>query len=274
MAIGTRINPVIYVFCLLSTWGWSIELQPWVGNYLEFEWRTTPLYQSYHRVASHSQLVDYASDDFFLTTSLSNTLAAELAVEVEVTAAHTRRQRWDVDNFRLALRYMWLDDLLGDRISLTTGAILTQSFANSLPDISSFHHGRSEAELFVSVGRENSGEETWISRWWGVGGIGFAERGSPWLRGNIAYEYRFAPVQEVRLFVNSLWGLGHKRLRIHDFHGYGSLQHQSVDVGIRYTHLIRYFGSVALEYSNRRYARNFPAQVHCVLFTFLFTFSL
>jgi hypothetical protein len=268
-----RLYPLIYLCCLFYTWGWSTEFQPWVGNYFEFEWRNTLLYQTYPVINSNSQRVKYSSSDFFFTTSLSNALKPEFSIELEAALAYTRHQKGNIDNFRLTGRYMWLDDLLGDRISLTTGVKLTQSFLNSLHDISSFHHGRAEAEFFISLGQEESLETKWGSRWWVVGGIGVANRGSAWLHAQSTYEFRLLPKHEVRLFGEGLLGLGHKQLPIHHFHGYGPIQHRSLDLGIRYTYLIDFFGSASFEYSNRVYARNFPAQAHRFLLNLLYTFG-
>jgi hypothetical protein len=159
---------------------------------------------------------------------------------------------------------------------VTTGATFTQSFVSSLKDISSFHHGRSEAEIFLSFGREEPLEltMTWASRWWGVLGIGVAERGSPWVRGDFAYEYRASLESEWRFFVNTLWGLGHKYLHWHHFHGYGPIDHRSIDIGLRYTYLIEYVGHINFNYSYRVYAYNFPAHAHQVMIQFLYTFGL
>jgi hypothetical protein len=251
----------------------AIEYTPWLGNFSEFEWRNSLLYQHYSHVASHSTFVKRHADDVFFTTSLSNALP-DFGVELELTAARTRKQRGDIDNFRFAGRYVWLDDVAGDPISLTTGAVLTQCFISSLKDISSFHHGRGEAEVFVSLGKEKAQGVEWGSRYWTVLGIGVADRGSAWVRNNYGFDCRLCQLQEIRLLVNTLWGMGHQRLRLHDFEGYGSLQHQSVDVGVRYTYLIDYVGNISLEYTYRPYARNFPAHTQRVMLTFLYTFGI
>ncbi len=271
-----RFYPLIYTYCfLLSIPIWSIEFQPWVGNYLEFEWSNHLFYQTYSAVDSNSYLKQRSASDLFLTTNLGNSIIPEGSIAIEATMAHTRQQRFDLDNIRLAGRYMWLDDILGDYLSLTTGLILTHAFKSSLYDISSFHHGRTEAELFVSVGKEISSlTKTWCSRWWSTGGIGIAEQGSPWLRAQFIYEHQICDRHRWRVFGKTLWGLGHHRLCIQDFRGYGPVRHQSIDLGLGYTYLIKFFGSVSFEYSYRVYARNFPVQNHQFLLSLLYTFGL
>lgn len=267
---------VIGFVSLFSHLGWAIdwgtEFLPWVPSYLEFDWRQTLIYQTYSGINSSAHChPSYSSDDFFITHTLSGVVQPELSLAAEATLARTRRQSWSVDHIRLQGRYMWLDDIVGDPISLTTGVNFTQAFKHSLHDISSFHHGTAEAELFLSFGKETSQGEIWMKRWWGVLGIGSAvNRGSPWLRGRFAYEWRTCQNQEWRLFIHSLCGLGHRPLVPCDFHGYSSVQHQSIDVGGRYTYLIDFVGSLSVEYAYRVHARNFPAHTHYFLLSLFY----
>lgn len=258
---------VISFLCLsLSCRG--TEYQPWIGNYYEFEWRNDLLYQSYNKINSKH----FGSNDLFLHASLSNAIGENYSVELETTAARTHRQDWNIDNLRLAGRYVWLDDIAGDPLTVTGGLVLTQAFIPSLEDVSSFHHGRREAELFVSFGKENSEKELWENRWWGVVGIGFADKGSPWIRADVDYEFQYCEADEIRVFLNSLWGLGNKSIHVHDFKGYGPIAHQSIDIGLRYTRELEYCGHFFVEYAFRPYAKNFPTHTNRVLLGFLVTF--
>ena len=265
----------IALFLLSLYQGYATEYQPWLGNFYEFELRTSGQYQGYTWLSSDSHLKKYYSNDVFLNVSLSNARPdPAIGTEVEITQARTRRQRGDIDQLKVTGRYVWQDDVAGDPLSLMTGLSYTQAFYYSLRDVSSFHHGFSNIELFISLGKENPDESVWASRWWGMLAIGVAERGSPWFRLHLNYEKRWREKHEVKTFLSSLWGLGHKRLHPHHFHGYGSIQHQSIDLGLRYTYLLELYGSASLEYSYRIYARNFPAFTHQVLAQLLYTFGL
>lgn len=265
---------LIFIFGSLPFYSWGIDTKPWLGNLYEFEWHSSAVYQSFSSVASDSHFEKYSSDDFFLNRSLSNSCES-FGVEVEVTGARTRKQLWDIDHFSVTGRYVWTNDIAGDPLSFTTGVNLSKCFHRSLHDLSSFHHGLGEAEFFVSIGAETEKDDIqWLKRGWGVFGIGIAERGSPWLRGQLAYEFRLCTYHEIGFQLNTLWGLGSKRLRPHDFHGYGPIQHQSLDLGLRYTYLIEFVGNIGLEYYYRPYARNFPAQAHRVILSMLYTFGL
>ncbi len=268
--------PLFLFFLLFLQRGEATEYQPWLGNYLEFEWRNSLLYQGFSFVSTGSDLKKYSTGDFFFCTSLSNALMPNFSIELEAVGARTKHQRGgQVDHLKAAGRYVWQDDLAGDPFTLTTGLAFSLAFKRSVHDLSSFHHGRGEAEFFLSAGKEWSKGTEWESRVWGMWGVGGAlERGSPWIRFQLAYEKQFLCLHQFQGFMRSLWGLGHHSLPLHHFHGYGAVQHQSIDLGLRYTYVLEYFGSASLEYSYRIHARNFPAYVHHVLIQILYTFGI
>lgn len=253
----------------------ATEHQPWLGNVYEFEWRSSLKFQGFNRISSDSELKKYSSDDLFLSTSLANVLPdPQLGGELEIIQAWTRKQKGCTDQIKLTGRYAYWDDVAGDPLSITFGLSYIQGFHRSLKDLSSFHHGLYESEIFGSIGKEKSLGTVWISRWWMMGALGIAERGSPWLKFHANFEKRFGEQHELKTFFHSLWGLGGGRLHPNHFSGYGSVQHQSIDLGLRYTYLIEFFGSASLEYSYRIYARNFPTYTHQVLAQVLYTFGL
>jgi hypothetical protein len=248
--------------------------QPWLGNYLEFEWSTTAKYQHYDKLSKGANSQKYNSTAYFLQTSLSNAINPQFSVELETVFAHTKKQKNTIDHFKATGRYVWLDDIRGDFLTVTTGLSLIKAFRHSLKDVSSFHHGLGEAELFLSLGKEFSIGTNWDSRWWALTGIGIAEKGSPWLRFIAAYEKRWDKVHEFAGTLCSLWGLGHHSLKLYHFRGYGPIQHQSVDLSLRYTYLIQYVGHLSVEYTYRIHGRNFPISLHSLWVHFLYTFGL
>lgn len=249
------------------------QFKPWLPDMYVFEWRNSAIYQTYPFVAKGSHPEKFSGDDYFLHTSVC-TSRYEYGLELEAIQAFTHCQKGAIDNLKATLRYAVLDDIAGDPLSLTLGMSYIQPFAWSLKDVSSFHHGRIEGEWFVSVGKEMSCGETWINRWWSMAGIGLADRGSPWVRFNIGYDLHPSEKHEWNLFCHTLWGLGSKNIEVEDFKGYGVIEHQSVNLGFRYTYLIKYFGSISFEYSSRFYARNFPAHANIFLLELRYDFGL
>lgn len=276
MAYRKRALIRLFIF-IVGSWASAAEtteLEPWLGDPYQIEWRSVFRYQNFSSISTVSHLKKYQSDDAFLTASLSAALP-DYELEVEITQARTRKQKGDVDQLKLTGRYGFMDDVAGDFLSVTPGISYIQAFKESLRDIASFHHGLYGCEAFVSVGKELSiFEAMWKNRWWGLLGGGIAEKGSPWLRFQLNYEISPVLQHQFRCFLDSLWGLGKKSLEIVDFRGYGPISHQSIDLGLRYLYLIEFYGSASIEYSYRVYSQNFPESSHSVLVKILYQFGL
>lgn len=263
------------LFLLTASCAEGTQLQPWLGNFYEFEVRSSFLYQGYSRLSVGNHTKKHSSNDLFLNLSICNSKPdPEVGLELELTQALTRRQKGEIDQIKLTGRYMWMDDIAGDSISVTPGFSYVQAFTNSLNDVSSFHHGLYNTELFVSIGKEKADETVWGSHWWAVFALGVAEKGSAWLLCNLDYEMRFLKRHAFGAFLHTLIGFGGQGLHPHHFRGYGPVAHRSIELGLRYIYFIEYYGEASLEYSYRAYSRNFPLAAHRVMAQILFTFGL
>lgn len=261
---------MVAVPCLNS----ATELQPWFGRDYEVEARATYLFQSYRKVATPHRHFNRDANDSFLTLSASLPWK-DLNGELETTFAYTRHQHPAWDNLRLTGRYRLMNDVNAeDPVALTAGITATIAAKHSVQDISSFHHGRVEGEFHVAVGKEFPCEEFWMTRAWAVVGVGVAEKGSPWIRANAVWERNWWDQQQVRFFMNTLWGLGKRNLcREKSFHGYGPIRHQSVEIGARYSYAV--CGAIlSLEFAHRVYARNFPAHANLIMAQVFYPFSV
>lgn len=257
------------------------ELSPWFSKQLEIELRSSCLYQAYPAVQSPSQ--SHSSKDIFLTfgteSSIDSSLFSffgfpdigEISGEIELIFADTHHRPFGFDSAQATLRNLWLNDGIGDPVSLSTGLTIIQACQRSLHDPSSFHHGKFEAEFHLAVGKEHICFSTWTTRWWGIGALGTADAGSPWLRANAAFEWLTQDQRQIfRVFMDTLWGFGQNNFHYKKFHGYGPVRHQSVDLGIRYTYDFDIWGLLGLEYSYRVYAKNFPMETSRLLATYTF----
>ncbi len=252
------------------------ESSPWLGNFYEFEVRSCARYLGFSQLSTGGhRLRSYSSNSCFLQLSLCNALPDPVcSLEIEAVQATTPKQHGELDQLKLSLRNGWLDDIAGDNLSMATGLSYTQAFRRSLDDLSSFHHGLYNAELFVSLGKEFCQGIDWGQRLWGTAAFGVAEIGSPWLSLKIDYDKRFWESSAVTLFAKGLIGLGSHKLRPEAFHGYGKVAHRSLDLGCKYTYEIPYYGSASIEYAFRPYARNFPIYSHQVLLSVFYRFGL
>lgn len=264
-------NYLIYIFIVFLPFSiFGIELMPWFEKNLEIHPRVTYLFQTYDKVDDNK----HSSDDHYVNLSLS-VAYDRWNGELEVTAGHTHENCFGLDNIRLTGRYLWLNDVVGDYISLVPGITITKAFKPFRRDFSSFHHGGIEVEGHVAFGQETSCFEFWSSRWWGVVAIGVADVGSPWIRGDLAWEKNWWDLHWIRFFLNSLWGLGSDNLkRTSKFRGYGSIMHQSIDVGAKYFYQINCSGILSVGYAYRVHAKNFPSYAHQVILSFMYPFGL
>ncbi|MFQ5729509.1 MAG: hypothetical protein ACE5GN_04020 [Waddliaceae bacterium] len=250
------------------------EWMPWTEKDLELYPKVDYLYQHYNTIHSSSGSKHRTADDHFFSLGLSGSYTSWSA-ELETVFADTRHRSFGFDNFKLTGRYQWYNDIVGDPVSVTTGITLIKASKVALKDLSSFHHGRNEAEAYVSIGKENSCLDCWISRGWAVLGIGVADHGSPWLRSRLAWEKNFQRTTHLRLFLNALYGLGGNSLALTKaFGGYGSISHRSIDIGSCLSKVTDCWGAFRLQYSYRVYARNFPKCTSLLQISYLYPFGL
>lgn len=195
-------------------------------------------------------------------------------IQLEAVMADTRRRSFGMDHFALTGRYKYMNDILGDPLTVTFGGTYIQAWKWALYDISSFHHGLYEFEAHTSVGKEFSYGSEWLWRWWTLFALGLSERGAPWLRAEAFVEKNYCDSYLLRAFVKSLWGFGSRPLHVHHFHGYGAVNHQSIELGIGAHYTFENQGTIKLEYARRIFSRNFPSRANNVVLSYLYPFGL
>ena len=254
----------------------GLELKPWFTPSFELQSRTTLQTQLYQSIDTRCGTVKRPAGNFFLDLELYTTLWPNWSVELEARTAATRHRTFGWDSLSFTGRYLWMDDVVGDPVSLTTGVTVYKVFRPARRDLSVFHHGGIECELHTAVGKEVSCGEFWESRGWGVVGIGVGDLGAPWIRADANWEHNWCERHQLRLSLHSIWGLGQRSLRkrLDHFHGYGSIQHYSIDAGLRYSWLLNHGIMLSAEYAFRIYAHNCPINVNFILFMLDYPLSL
>ena len=288
MGIKTAIFSSVFIACFMSLPApvSARELMPWFSRDFELELRPSYLFQTYPSIESSQKNCHHSSNDHFLSFGVEASVDTSLLSlmdfpsfgpidgEFEVILADTRHRHFGFDSAQATLRNLWLDDVVGDPVSLSTGITVIQACQESLHDPSSFHHGKIEAEAHIALGQEVACMASWTKRWWAVGALGCADVGSPWVRGDLSWESLSCDQRHLwRIFTRTLWGMGQKNFHCSRFKGYGPINHQSIDLGIRYTYNFDIWGLLALEYSYRPYARNFPQYCSRLLATYTFPFG-
>lgn len=253
----------------------ALPKKPWLGNVYEFFFDAEYTFDYYRRVANGEPGTKHSSNDnqFFAGLGFTPSQYLDMAIEAEVS--DTTRQSWNLRSVALQGRYLWLDDIIGDPVSLVTGISIRGVHHSSLKDISCPYSGEANFELNVSVGKEWSCGPYWCFRTYAFGTLGIANRGAPWDRFFATFETNYNDMHQFNIFARGDFGYGHKnRVKVDHFLGYGSIHHQSVDIGVGYARHFLVWGKLTFEYARRVYAHAYPERTNYFTVWYHLPFSI
>jgi hypothetical protein len=260
---------------LLPTSLFALNIEPWFCNVYEFTFSPYFTYSRYRDVQNGHPQLKSPSNDYVVGCDIAVPPAPQWEVDADVEFADTPRQSMGLRSSGLQIRYLWLDDVLGDAVSLTTGVSARGVSKHSLHDVSSPYHSQANFELTTSIGREWDRGFQWRFRTYGFGAAGMGNRGYPWARAIAVVEGNQHNTHRLSLFAEGYMGFGpHKRVRTNHFDGYASIQHRNFDMGIQYTYVTEIWGRITLAYTRRLYARSFPENVNFFTIGYMLPFSL
>jgi hypothetical protein len=272
---------IFLFFLLFPLASHALLIKPWFSEVLEFELDTSYTYSRYRHVQDSVQPLKHASNDHLVAFDLSLVPVLGLAAEanwcydIEVELADTPRQSFGFRSAAAQVRYLWLDDVVGDFASITTGLNIRGVSHTSLRDVSCPYHYYGNIELNAAIGKEWDRMQFWVARTFAFLGIGTAYRGYPWIRAHFAVEGDHQDRYQYQVFGRGYFGLGHQnKVNIDHFHGYEFIRHQSIDIGASFRYLFELWGSLSLEYAYRVYAHSFPEHVNFVTICYRLPFSL
>lgn len=262
-------------FLLLPIVAGALEVEPWLGEIYQFQFQGTYSYSHYPNVKNASVPLKSPSNDQLIAASLEWPFNENWDGEAEVEFVHTPRQPWGYRSAALQIRYLWLNDVECDPISLITGLNIRNVASISLRDVSSPYHANMNFELNAALGKEWSQCcYDWLFRLYGFFGAGMGNRGSPWLRGQLSFQGNYQSRHQGQLFALGYFGLGNKtQVNTEHFWGWAKFRHQSIDLGASYRYLFDYWGSLDLDLSYRVYAHSFPKQLVAIYLTYTLPFS-
>ncbi len=265
----------LFALILCPVTVFSFVLDPWYTKIGEFQLRSSYAYRYYPTVNQGKNPSSYHSHDQLIDLNLGVQFWPGWDFQIASDFSHTRRLNWGTQRFGLQLRYLLLDDVAGDLVSLSLGL---QSYfvpTRNMRDVSSPYHAQGNIELGASVGKEIDRTFNWLYRFWGFFGFGFANRGSPWIRPLLAAEMNFHQRHKFKAFTEGYFGFGHRhRVNIRQFNGYGKIAHRSIDLGLNYTYLFKIWGSLGFQYTYRLYAHSFPQHASTFKVEYRLPFSL
>jgi hypothetical protein len=262
------------LFLLLPLMGSALEVQPWFGDCLEFHFLGSYAYSFFDKVENGKPQLEHTFQSNVAYLGLDFSPTPEWSIDTDIQLADTTQQKFNFRTIALQGRYLWLDDIIGDRVSLATGASARFTNTDSLRDVSCPSHANFDFELNFSMGKEFDVSECWAWRFWGFGALGHANKGSPWVRAILALETNYDDQHKVAFLAEGSNGYGrHSTVLIDDFDGYAKIRQKSIDIGVRYGYRIGVWGTLRFSYMRRVLAKSCPEQVNDFIFSYLLPFS-
>ncbi len=264
----------LHFACLAPLMIHALEVKPWIGNPYEFRLLGNYTHSHFNKVDNASPGLDRPSNDQLVLLGLGFTPGNTWDTDFNIEFVNTPRQSWGFRSAAVQLRRLWLDDILSDPISLTTGLNLRAVSQHSLKDVSSPYHSAFDMEMNMAMGKEWHKQAFWTHRIFAFGGLGIGNTGSPWTRAYAAFQANKSNRFRYELFSEGYWGFGpQKTIDINAFDGYGHIRHKSVDVGVACSYVSELRGGLSFRYAHRVYAESFPANTNFYMVVYDLPFS-
>lgn len=252
----------------------ALETQPYLGDIYEFYFLSKYTYSNFRKVQGAIDQLTKTDQDHLVYFDLAFCPSMQWGIDFDLELTETPRQSFGFRSAAFQLRYLWLDDIIGDPITLTSGANIRATSSDSLRDVSTPYHSNVDIEGNIAIGKEFSKLEYWRFRIWGYGAVGIANQGSPWFKGLITFEGNSKDVAQWALFVETMHSYGNRTyIDIADFYGYGRIRQKNIDIGARMGFKMSAYGTLSFEYRRRVFAKRFPKNVNFFSVSYLLPFS-
>ena len=253
----------------------GIERSPWFGNDKELLGSVGYLYQQSRNLAGAEGPIPINTHDSLLHLEFALSPTPEWNFLTRAEAAYTNTSDFFFNEWIARMEKNWLNDIIGDPLSITSQISLIIPTWESLHNVSTPHSAPFEVEAGLSIGKELSQGPNWQWRFWLSGDFGAGSKGSPWLKGELGIEKALSLSQQIRFTAKETYGLGKDALTtLENFSGYGPYAFHAVDLGIRYTHIFYSYGNLNIEYAYRPYAKYLPEKQSQLSLSFRFPISL
>lgn len=251
----------------------GLEEQPWFGEVYEFHFLGSYAYSRFHSVQNSVPHYNQPFQSNLAYLGLDFSPSPVWSIDGDMQVAGTTAESFYFQSIALQARYLWLDDIIGDPITLTTGANGRFITTNALHDVSAMRHGNVDFEVNFSLGKEFDANDSWRMRAWVFGALGHANRGSPWVRATAALEANIEDQHKFALYATGMNGYGrHTHIDVNHFDGYAKIREKNIDLGFRYGYRVGVWGTLRFEYQRRLLAKSAPQRVNSFIFGYLLPF--
>lgn len=247
--------------------------EPWFPQCFEFNARAEYGFNTFRDVEGASPNLSSRFNTHEMALGLELTAPDTWDWQAEIEFADTTSVSFGYRSFALMARKLWLDDICGDCVSLTTGLSYRDASTRMRKALSTPYHGRANFEFHTAVGKEWSRGPYWITHTWVVAAIGQATSGMPWLRGDFFLGFNIQDAHRLYFLFNSYIGLGSKNhVDVDSFNGWGNIAHRSIDIGARYAYHFCCYGKLEFDYMRRVYAHCYPERVNFFILRYTLPF--
>ncbi len=261
-----------FSFLFLSFCLFSVEKQPWFEDIYEFNLLGKYEYSFFNKIDKPiQQLTSYSHGNLFYF-DLNFVWAPQLSTDVDLQFSTTSMQSFGFRSTAIQMRYLWLDDIVGDFVSLVTSIATRYVSKKSFRDINNPLYGRFSLTGDISVGKEIDLDYLRL-HFWGDALVGIPSNGSPWLEGILAFNGVFDD-SKIELLLNGIRGYGKNRfIDVENFNGYGNVRKKILDLQISYSHKMSVWGFLSCGYQRRLLAKTAPENVNTFFIEYLYPFS-
>jgi hypothetical protein len=258
----------------LPVLSFSLEVQPWFCECLEFHFLGSYAYSRFNKVQGARPQLTSPFNVNVLYGGLEFCPSPEWSLDTDLQLSDTTKASFNVRSFALQVRYLWFDDIIGDPVSFATGVSGQLTNSSSLRDVSCPSHANIDLEANFSLGKEFEGSDYWRWRLWCFGAVGHGNRGSPWVRAIVTTETNINELHNLALYATLENGYGrHSHPNPNHFYGYAKIRQKSIDLGLRYGHRMGVWGTLRLDYTRRLLSKACPQNVNTVMISYLVPFS-
>lgn len=258
----------------LPVFSMALDKQPWFGDVYEFHFLGSYSYSQFNSFQNAVPPLNQLFQANVIYLGLDFSPSPVWSIDGDFQLADTTGMSFNFRTMALQARYLWLDDVVGDPISFTTGGSLRFTSSPALKDISCPSHGTLDFEGNFALGKEFEASNSWLFRIWGYGALGHANRGSPWVRGIVALETNIDDRHKWALYAEGINGYGRRvHVDIDHFFGYAKVREKAIDLGIRYGRRLDVWGTIRFEYIRRVLAKSAPQNVNTFMVSYLLPFS-
>lgn len=253
----------ILFFTFFSSLLSALPVTPWFSPIWEIETETYYLFSHSHQVESPKGSFAHLFNDHEFAFSLGATITPNWNLESEIGVVKMINENLLFEMLELRARRLWLDDVYGDLVTLTTHLSLSFTQKKILEELPFPYHGIVNGEFQVGLGKECLSKHSFFWRWriYSLLAIGIAEQGCPWFHAVGGFDKAFS-CSILSFVCEYLQGFGNQDLISYEpFPGYALVAHKSLYFYTKYSYALGVLGHINIVGFFNVFSRNFPEKV-------------